>query len=282
MILKPDWLRRKILSSGKIERTRTLLRDLSINTVCESARCPNQCECFNKGVVTFIIMGSICTRGCKFCAVGKGVPQPLDRDEPSKIYEAVKQLDLRYVVITSVTRDDLADGGASHYADVIRYLRERITEIKIEVLTPDFKAQHSCLETVYDSRIDVFAHNMDIVRRLYKHVKPQSDYQTSLEILRKAKQVSQSVPTKSGLMLGLGETADEVVQAMKELRSVGCDIITLGQYLRPSKDRLEEREFISPKTFEKYKEIAYNLDFKSVSSGPFVRSSYHIACLDTT
>jgi lipoic acid synthetase len=270
------------LSSEKIEETRRLLRHFSLNTVCESAKCPNLCECFEKGAATFIIMGSVCTRGCRFCAVKRGKPGPPDPGEPSRIYEAARALRLRYLVITSVTRDDLADGGAGHYADVVRYLRGRLDDIKIEVLVPDFGARESSLKAVYEAKIDVFAHNIDTVRRLYRSVKPNSDYGTSLKVLKTAKALSGSIPTKSGLMLGLGETEEEILTAMEELREAGCDIITLGQYLRPAADRLEEREFVSPKTFEKYEEIAYNLGFTSVSSGPFVRSSYHIACFNTT
>ena len=281
-IAKPAWLRRGILSSEKIENTRRLLRNFSLNTVCESAKCPNLCECFDKGIATFIIMGSVCTRGCGFCAVKKGKPEMPDPDESSRIYEAVRALHLRYVVITSVTRDDLADGGAGHYADVVSYLRGRQDGLKIEILAPDFGANEELLKIVCNTKIDVFAHNIDTVRRLYKSVKPKSDYETSLMALKIAKTLSKNVPTKSGLMLGLGETEKEILTAMKELRDVGCDMITLGQYLRPAADRLEEREFILPKTFEKYGEIAYNLGFTTVSSGPFVRSSYHIACFNTT
>lgn len=282
MIAKPAWLRRSILSSEKIENTRRILRRFSLNTVCESAKCPNLCECFDKGAATFIIMGSVCTRGCGFCAIEKGTPEAVDPDEPSRIYEAVQRLRLRYAVITSVTRDDLADGGAGHYADVVRYLRDRSDDIKIEVLVPDFGGREGPIRTVCKAKIDIFAHNIDTVRRLYGSVKPNSDYGTSLKVLKTAKAVSEGIPTKSGLMLGLGETEEDVVEAMKELRDAACDIITLGQYLRPATNKLEEREFIPPKTFEKYKEIAYNLSFKSVSSGPFVRSSYHIACFTAT
>ncbi len=276
MIAKPQWLRRRILSSDRIERTRDVLRHFSLNTVCESARCPNLCECFNKGRATFIIMGSVCTRSCGFCAVRNGSPDALDPDEPLKIYEAVKQLQLKYIVITSVTRDDLADGGAGHYASVIKYLRARLEDIKIEVLVPDFKGSYESLKTIYEAGIDVLAHNIETVRRLHKSVKPISDYETSLGILRKAKSISKDVPTKSGLLLGLGETEEEVLQTMRELKGVNCDIMTLGQYLKPAPDKLEEYEFVSPKMFEKYKKIAYNLNFKNVSSGPFIRSSYHI------
>ncbi len=281
-IAKPAWLRRSVLSSEKIEDTRRLLRRFSLNTVCESAKCPNLCECFDKGIATFIIMGSVCTRGCRFCAVEKGTPEPVDAEEPLRIYEAVQTLRLKYIVITSVTRDDLADGGAGHYADVVRCLRDGSDDIKIEVLVPDFGGREEFLRMIYKTKIDVFAHNLDTVRRIYESVKPNSDYETSLKVLKTAKAVSETVPTKSGLMLGLGETEEDVVTTMKELRNINCDIITLGQYLRPATDRLREQEFVSPKTFEKYKEIAYNLGFTSVSSGPFIRSSYHTACFDIT
>jgi lipoyl synthase len=281
-IAKPAWLRRSILSSEKIANTRRLLRHFSLSTVCESAKCPNLCECFDKGIATFIIMGTVCTRGCVFCAVKRGRPEAPDPGEPSRVCEAARALRLRYIVITSATRDDLADGGAGHYADVVRYLRGNLNDLKIEALVPDFGGREAALKVIYEARIDVLAHNIDTVRRLYKSVKPNSDYETSLGLLKTAKSLSGSVPTKSGLMLGLGETEGDIIEAMRELRDVSCDIITLGQYLRPERDRLKEREFISPKTFEKYEEIAYNLGFVSVSSGPFVRSSYHIACFNTT
>lgn len=274
MIAKPQWLRRKILSSDKIERTREILKCFSLNTICESARCPNLCECFDRGKATFIIMGSTCTRSCKFCAVESGIPDKLDVDEPPRIYEAVKELCLKSIVITSVTRDDLSDGGASHYASVIKYLRARLHEIEIEVLVPDFKGSYKSLEVIYKAEVDIFSHNIETVRRLHKSVKPGSDYETSLGVLRKAKRISEDVPTKSGLLLGLGETEKEVFQTMLELKGVNCDMITLGQYLKPALGKLEECEFIPPKLFEKYEEMAYNLRFKNVTSGPFVRSSY--------
>lgn len=277
MIAKPHWLRRDIVSSAKIEGTRKVLRDFSINTVCESAKCPNLCECFDRGVATFITLGDLCTRGCRFCAVKSGTPSAPDPEEPAKIYKAVRGLSLEYVVITSVTRDDLPDGGAGHYAATVRYLRERLKGIKIEVLVPDLKGKAEYISEVCGSGIDVFAHNLDTVKRLHKAVKPDCDYYLSLCVLGKARDISGgAIPTKSGLMLGLGETEENLVSALRDLRSVGCGMLTLGQYLKPAPGRLEEREFISPKIFEKYKEIAYNLGFTRVSSGPFVRSSYHI------
>ncbi|MFA5338740.1 MAG: lipoyl synthase [Candidatus Omnitrophota bacterium] len=279
MIAKPRWLRRDIVSSPKIEETRKFLRDSSVNTVCESAKCPNLCECFGRGVATFIILGDTCTRGCRFCAVNEGIPSAPDREEPSKVYEAARKLNLNYIVVTSVTRDDLPDGGAAHYAATVGYLRERLSGVKIEVLVPDFMGRAEHIDKVCGAGIDVFAHNLDTVRRLHKAVKPKSDYNLSLTVLGKARDISRGgIPTKSGLMLGLGETEEEVVSTMKDLRWAGCDIITLGQYLKPSLGKTEEREFISPKMFEKYEEIAYNLGFTRVSSGPFVRSSYHSTC----
>lgn len=279
MIAKPRWLRRAIISSAKIDGTRKILRDLAINTVCESAKCPNLCECFDKGTATFIILGETCTRGCRFCAVREGLPKAPDTGEPERVYEAARRLNLNYAVITSVTRDDLPDGGAANYAATVKYLRERLNSIKIEVLVPDFKGKAEHIGKVCSSGIDVFAHNIDTVRRLHKAVKPRCDYYLSLCVLGKAKDLSSGeLPTKSGLMLGLGETEEEVVSAMKDLRSVKCDVLTLGQYLKPAGNRLEESEFISPKIFEKYREIAYNLDFTRVSSGPFVRSSYNSTC----
>jgi len=281
MIAKPPWLRKNIISSSRIDATRKALRDSSINTVCESAKCPNLCECFDRGVATFMMLGQVCTRGCRFCAVGTGTPSAPDPEEPAKIYDAVKRLNLKYVVITSVTRDDLPDGGAGHYASAVKYLRERSSDIKIEVLVPDFKGRAGDISKVCEAGINVFSHNLDTVRRIYKSIKPNCDYYLSLSVLGKAKDISSGgIPTKSGIMLGLGETEDDVVSTMSDLRKVRCDIITLGQYLRPAQDKIEEREFMPLKIFEKYEEIAYNLGFTRVSAGPFVRSSYHAACLE--
>lgn len=278
MIAKPVWLRRRILSSDRIDKTRRTLRDLSLNTVCESANCPNLCECFERGAATFIIMGSVCTRGCRFCAVKAGAPEAVDIGEPMRISEAVERLGLRYIVITSVTRDDLPDRGARHYADVVERLRKEVEGIDIEVLTPDFDGKKDLIDIVYKAGIDVFAHNLDTVRRLHKKVKPNCDYEVSLTALKIARSITKDVSTKSGLMLGLGETEDEVFATMKDLRTADCDIITLGQYLKPAGDCIPEAQFVSPKTFEKYEEMAYNLTFKNVSAGPFVRSSYHLVC----
>lgn len=280
MIAKPRWLRRAVLVSERIEKTRRTLKRFSVNTVCESANCPNLCECFDKGVATFIILGEICTRGCRFCAVRSGIPLPPAPDEAVRVYEAVAGLGLKYVVITSVTRDDLPDGGAEQYAATVSYLRERITGVEIEVLVPDFRGSRASVETVLNANVDVFAHNLDTIRRLHKTVKPKSDYDISLGVFRTAKEIMPHLPAKSGLMLGLGETEDEVIHTMKELRAAGCDIMTLGQYLKPAGARVEESGFIPPKIFAKYEEIAYNLGFTRVSSGPFVRSSYHAACLN--
>lgn len=274
---KPRWLRKDLSASGRIENTRRTLRKFSVDTVCETANCPNLCECFEKKTATFMILGVVCTRGCRFCSIEMGSPSAVESSEASKVYEAVKELGLKYVVITSVTRDDLPDGGAAHYAAVVKYLRERSNYVTIEALVPDFKGESSSLAAVCKSGINIFAHNIDTVQRLFSLVKPRADYETSIEVLKKAKLIARDIPTKSGLMLGLGETEDEVFMTMKRLRAVNCEIITLGQYLRPAKDKLKEKEFILPKIFEKYKEIAYNLGFKRVNSGPFVRSSYQVS-----
>ncbi|MFH0771272.1 MAG: lipoyl synthase [Candidatus Omnitrophota bacterium] len=273
---KPHWLRRSLSASGEIESTRRALRKFSVNTVCETANCPNLCECFQKKTATFMILGTVCTRGCRFCSVEMGIPGSVELDEPLKICEAVRELGLRHVVITSVTRDDLTDGGAAHYANVARYLRQTLNYVIIETLVPDFKGDSESLELVCKSGINIFAHNIDTVPRLFNLVKPRADYERSIEVLNKAKLITRDISTKTGLMLGLGETENEIFITMKKLRAVDCEIITIGQYLRPAEGRLKEREFISPKIFEKYEEIAYNLGFKRVKSGPFVRSSYNV------
>ncbi|MFA5335767.1 MAG: lipoyl synthase [Candidatus Omnitrophota bacterium] len=280
MIAKPRWLRRPIVASDKITATRKALKDASANTVCESANCPNLCECFDRGVATFIILGDVCTRGCRFCAIRCGKPLPPDASEPQKICDAVAALALKYAVITSVTRDDIPDGGAAHFAEVVSYLKGRIKDIRIEVLVPDFAGLASSIRTVHGPGLDVFAHNLDTVRRLYGTVKPRSNYDVSLSVLRKSRDASRDTPTKSGLMLGLGETEDEILSAMKDLRAADCEILTLGQYLKPAGGKAEETEFVPPKMFAKYEEMAYNLGFARVSAGPFVRSSYYAACLN--
>lgn len=280
MIAKPHWLRRPLAASGRITATRRALKESGVNTICESANCPNLCECFDKGVATFIILGDICTRGCRFCAVRCGTPLPPDPSEPENIYNAITKLGLKYAVITSVTRDDIPDGGAAHFMDVVSYIRARAPGVGIEVLVPDFRGSEASIRAAHGPGVDVFAHNIDTVRRLHRKVKPKADYDVSLSVLRISKRLYPLTPVKSGLMLGLGETEQEISSAMADLRGAGCEILTLGQYLKPSGSRIEEAGFVPPKMFAKYGEMAYNLGFTRVSSGPFVRSSYHAACLN--
>lgn len=265
----PDWIRVRIEG---LHETKQILRSHRLSTVCEEARCPNIGFCFSKPTATFMILGSLCTRSCRFCNVESSSPLPPDPDEPERVAKAAKEMGLRYVVITSVTRDDLQDGGASHFAATIRAVRRQLPDSGIEVLTPDFKGDIKALKTVLEAHPDVFNHNIETVPRLYSVVRPQADYGRSLMVLRMAKELS-GIRTKSGIMVGLGEEIEEVVNVMKDLRDVGCDYITIGQYLRPSKRNLPVREYIRPEVFDRYREIAKRLGFRGVASGPLVRSS---------
>ncbi len=256
------------------KEVKSLLRQLALNTVCESARCPNISECFKNGQVTFMILGDICTRNCKFCAVRKGIPKSVDENEPEKIAQAVQFQKLKYVVITSVTRDDLPDYGAEHFARTIEKIRLINKNSKIEVLTPDFQGSKAAIKKVVKAVPNVFSHNLETVPRLYSLVRPGASYRISLNLLKFAKGQEVSVYTKSGLMLGLGEHEDEVVKVMHDLRRVHCDILTLGQYLQPSFNHYPVQEYLSPQKFNKYRKIGKKLGFLFVSSGPYVRSSY--------
>lgn len=271
---KTEWLNVKI-SPEKFEKMKIFLEDSSINTVCESADCPNIGECFSKKTATFMIMGNICTRGCRYCSVPKGKPYPLDKDEPKKIANAVEKLGLKYVVITSVTRDDVEDGGAIHFANTIKEIKKLSENIKVEILVSDFLGNEKAIKIVIDSNPDVFGHNIETIPRLYKKIRPKADYKRSLNILKKAKEINNSLITKSGIMVGLGESEKEVIEVMHNLRDVDCDIMTIGQYLRPSKKHVEVAEYIKPQQFKKYEEMAYIMGFKYVASQPLVRSSYH-------
>jgi lipoic acid synthetase len=250
-----------------------LLRKHGLSSVCEEARCPNQEYCFAKPTATFMILGSVCTRNCAFCAVTSGTPVDVDATVSEQIVDAVREMSLRYVVITSVTRDDLHDGGASHFADVIRALKIGLPKVGVEVLTPDFKGDREALKIVIDAGPDLFNHNMETVRRLYQTIRPQADYERSLEVLRAAKEINPGIRTKSGFMLGLGETSGEVEGLLGDLISVGCDALTIGQYLRPSKKNHPVVEYIIPRAFDELKDKAVQLGFTSVASGPLVRSS---------
>jgi lipoyl synthase len=272
----PDWLRIQLPTTGSYARTRHLLGELKLHTVCESARCPNHWECWSKGTATFMIAGDHCTRACGFCAVSTAKPLSLDFDEPSRVAEATRRLRLRHVVITAVARDDLPDGGANHFARTIETVRAANPGIVIEVLTPDFNDHNDSIRAVLDARPHIFNHNLETVRRLTPTVRHRATYDRSLRVLAKARQyATHPLHTKSGLMLGLGETEPEVITAMQDLRRVDCTILTLGQYLQPTVRHLPVVEFIAPDQFDAYAQTARSLGFLHVASGPMVRSSYH-------
>ena len=273
----PEWLTVKAPKRGAYEEMAGFLRSMGLHTVCQSASCPNIGECFSKGTATFMILGNTCTRDCGFCGVRHGDPLPLDAQEPRHVAEAAARMGLNYVVVTSVTRDDIADGGASHFAETIRQIKQEIPGVRVEVLIPDFGGDSSALKAVLEAEPFVLNHNVETVPRLYPIVRPAADYQRSLRVIETAKRLEPSTYTKSGLMVGLGETKEEVVEVLRDLRSYGCDLVTIGQYLRPSKSNLSVAEYIHPTQFEEYKSIGESLGFRYVASGPFVRSSYHAA-----
>jgi len=273
---KPDWIRAKAPSGPGVARIKRILREQRLSSVCEEAACPNLGECFSHGTATFMIMGDICTRRCPFCDVAHGKPEPLDPQEPEHLARAIQAMALAYVVITSVDRDDLRDGGAGHFAECIRAVRARSPETRIEVLVPDFRGRmDKALEALRREPPDVFNHNLETVPRLYRQARPGADYQWSLELLHRFKPLHPQVPTKSGLMLGLGETEHEVEAVLIDLRAHGCDMLTLGQYLQPSREHLPVQRFYTPEEFDALGRLAQRLGFSNVASGPMVRSSYH-------
>jgi lipoic acid synthetase len=272
---KPAWLRRKLPSGSQYEQIRSMLGKGRLHTVCQEANCPNQFECFSSRTATFLILGAVCTRNCRFCNIENARPEPLDPDEPRRVAEAASQMNLNYVVVTSVTRDDLADGGAGHFAATIRALQEKIPSVQVEVLIPDFQGHRSSLETVLTARPDVINHNMETVRRLYPDVRPQADYDRSLELLARVAKSDLSIPAKSGIMLGLGEREEEVRQTIADVHCTGCRMLTIGQYLQPTPQHLPVIDFIPPEAFERWRQLALEIGFEKVTSGPFVRSSYH-------
>jgi lipoic acid synthetase len=274
---KPPWIKVLLPSNPVFFSTKALISDLRLHTVCESAQCPNRWECWSQGTATFMIAGDRCTRACGFCAVTTAKPFALEKDEPQRVAEAVKRMKLKHVVITAVARDDLNDGGAHHFARVIAAIREMDPSIVVEVLVPDFHALDWCIQTVLDAAPDIYNHNLETVERLTPLVRSRARYRTSLRVLRRAKELSPETVTKSGIMLGLGETEPEIFQAMDDLREVGCQVLTMGQYLRPSPNHLPVIEYITPEQFDLYGEIARNKGFEHVASGPLVRSSYHAA-----
>jgi lipoyl synthase len=276
----PEWLRITLPTSDTFSRTRSLLDELKLHTVCESAKCPNHWECWSKGTATFMIAGDRCTRACGFCAVATAKPLALEDDEPARVAEATRRMKLKHVVITAVARDDLKDGGAEHFAQTIHRVRELNPGIVIEVLVPDFLDNDASIETVLAADPHIYNHNLETVRRLTPDVRHRATYDRSLSVLRKVKEKrgephARVIHTKSGLMLGLGETPEEVLQAMRDLRASRCDILTLGQYLQPTLRHLPVKEFIPPETFAEYKTVAEEMGFVHVASGPMVRSSYH-------
>jgi len=273
---KPSWIRARSPFHPNVKKLKSVLREQKLHTVCEEAACPNLGECFGKGTATFMIMGDICTRRCPFCDVGHGRPLPLDKDEPSKLADTIKAMGLSYVVITSVDRDDLRDGGAAHFVECIEQVRNKNPQIEIEILVPDFRGRMEvALEIMHKYPPDVFNHNLETVPRLYRQCRPGSDYQWSLDLLRKFKQAQPDVLTKSGLMLGLGEEIDEVIEVMRDMRNHDVEMLTLGQYLQPSKHHLAVERFVTPDEFDALYRTAMEMGFKHVASGPMVRSSYH-------
>jgi len=267
----PDWIKTPYRTG--LHETKHLLRRYGLATVCEDARCPNRGECFSKPTAAFLILGPYCTRNCGFCSVASGRPVNVNVDEPEQVAEAAAELKLEYVVVTSVTRDDLPDGGAGQFAETISAIRRRLPKARVEVLTPDFRGDSNALKIVLDAGPDVFNHNMETVQRLYPVVRQQAEYRRSLSLLRTAKELAPAIASKSGFMLGLGETMDEVVQLLADLRDNRCDFLTIGQYLRPTKKNLPVVNYILPETFDELKERALNMGFRYIASGPLVRSS---------
>ena len=270
----PSWLKRGLPQGNGNSFTHNLLRELRLETVCENARCPNRPECYSRRTATFMILGNVCTRPCGFCSVSKGTPETLADDEPQRVAEAAFRLRLRHVVITSVTRDDLPDGGADHFYHCIRTVRAR-TGAAVEVLTPDFLGNRQAIDRVLEARPEVYNHNMETVPRLYRKVRGRAEYQRSLDLLAYVKRHASAVATKSGLMLGLGETVEELLDVLADLRAVDCDALTLGQYLAPTLKHIPVKRYVPPEEFDALAVLARSLGFKQVASGPFVRSSYH-------
>ena len=272
----PDYLKRPIIDTDKTRTVRKILKTKCLNTVCENARCPNKNECYTKNTATFLIMGNDCTRNCKYCNISCARPEPLDLEEPKHVAEAIQALGLKYAVITSVTRDDLPDGGAEHFANCIYEIRKLCPDTKIEILTPDFKGNKDCLDIIIKAHPDVFNHNIEAVQDIFKSVRPQGDYECSLEVLKYVKDNS-DILTKSGLIIGLGETFEQIEQTLIDLKNIGCDIVTIGQYIQPSKHHLEVAKYYTPEEYDKLKELANKVGIKNHQIGPLVRSSYKAA-----
>lgn len=274
-VKKPEWLKKTVsLNNSNINQVKDLLANLNLNTVCQSAKCPNIFECFSKKTATFMLMGNICTRNCAFCGVKSGKPQNLDKFEPKNIAKAVKEMGLSYIVLTSVTRDDLEDGGAKHFAKTVREIKNTDLKLKVECLIPDFKGSKENLKILLDEKPDVLNHNLETIKRNYKTIRDQASYSKSLAILKNSKDINPEVLTKSGFMLGLGEEIEEILELLHDLESTNCDIVTIGQYLQPSKENYAVQKYYSGEEFEKIKNLASSFNFRSVVAGIFVRSSY--------
>ena len=272
---RPDWLRARIPSGREYQETKSILRTLDLHTVCESANCPNIGDCFSRHTATFLILGNVCTRACPFCDIRSGKPLPVDPEEPARVADAARRLGLHYVVVTSVNRDELPDGGAGHFAQVIRAIHEAIPSAKVEVLIPDFLGDEAALRTVLEARPDVLNHNLETVKRLYKRVRPAGRYDRSLELLRRAAAWTPAIPAKSGIMVGIGETVEEVEELLRDLHAQGVSMATIGQYLAPSSSHLPLERYVAPEEFAHYREYGLALGIRQVASGPLVRSSYH-------
>lgn len=269
----PDYLKRPIIDTEKTRTVRKILKTKCLNTVCENARCPNKNECYTKNTATFLIMGGNCTRNCKYCNISCAKPEPLDLEEPKHVAEAVQALGLKYAVITSVTRDDLPDGGAEHFANCIYEIRKLCLDTKIEILTPDFKGNKESLDKIIKAHPDVFNHNIEAVKDIFKTVRPQGDYDCSIKVLKYIKENS-DIKTKSGLIIGLGETFEQIEQTLTDLKSAGCDIVTIGQYIQPSKQHFEVAKYYIPEEYDELKSLAKKAGIKNYQIGPLVRSSY--------
>ncbi len=273
----PPWLRVKLPSNENFSNTSELIGDLNLNTVCQSAKCPNKWECFSKNVATFLIMGAICTRNCAFCNIASGDMEPLDPTEPARVAEAARRLALKHVVITSVTRDDLPDGGSAHFAATIRAVREAMPRCTVEVLIPDFQGDEAALGTVLDAGPNVLNHNLETVPVLYGDIRPQADYRQSLTVLENAKRSRPDIPTKSGIMVGLGETDEQILTVLDDLAAIDCDIVTIGQYMQPSRQHPMVKRYVEPEVFDRYAEEGKKRGIRHMFSAPLVRSSYNAA-----
>ncbi len=271
----PDWLKVHVCGGETYVEMKNLLRTAKLHTICEEAKCPNIAECFGCGTAVFLILGDVCTRGCAYCNVNHGKPLPININEPKDIADSVKTLGLKYVVITSVTRDDLPDGGAGVFSETITEIRQMNTECKIEVLIPDFKGDRNALQTVIDTVPDVINHNIEVVEDLFPVIRPEGDYRRSLSVLKTIKTIKKTMKTKSGFMLGFGETKDQILATMQDLRSSNVDFLTIGQYLQPTRKHVLVKKYYTPGDFEEFKAIAFSMGFQHVESGPLVRSSYH-------